>query len=272
MTVNFQKISKKINLTPQKRWQKIFLWVLGGHIFVVFSPLVVTYMGFLFKAKEKKIDTIKVVMVSPSSPKTAYQDPVLKPVPEQPRIKEQSKIKPKAKPKEKPKKVEEKKPKVKVQDKNKVNPPKKKPAPPKKTVKNDDISDLKVVRQIENPPARTPNNSSNNTSKTTDNNRTQIAPEIQGEKSDEYISRISGVIFEMWNAPNNELVNGRNLQALIRIKIDNMGRIIECKMLKKSGFPAFDWTVYELLKKLQRSRIPLPPDNRREFEFALQPE
>ena len=108
MTVNFQKISKKINLTPQKRWQKIFLWVLGGHIFVVFSPLVVSYMGILFKVKEKKIDTIKVVMVSPSSPKTAYQDPVLKPVPEQPRVKEQPKIKPKAKPKKNRKKLRRK--------------------------------------------------------------------------------------------------------------------------------------------------------------------
>ena len=133
---------------------------------------------------------------------------------------------------------------------------------------NDDIPDLEVVKQIDERPPKT----TKPTQSTKTPVNTQIAPEIQGEQSDEFNSRIAGVIYNMWNAPNNELINGRNLQAVIRIKIDNSGRIIECKLVKKSGVPAFDWTVYELIKKLQNGRMPLPPDNRREFDFALQPE
>lgn len=270
MAFDLKNLNVKNIHSPKQRLQKIILWVLGVHVFVIFSPLVINYFSSLFKPKEKKFKTINVSMVSPSSQKTSYKDPVLKPVPEQPKIKPKPKP-PKEKPVVKPKPKPQNKPKdkPKPKDKNKVNPPKPKITKPKPVV-NDNIYDLKVVKQIENKPPQTTANSTNTANR--NENRKLIASDIQGEQSDEFNARIAGVIYEMWKAPNTELVNGRNLQAVIRIKIDNSGRIIECKLIKKSGFPAFDWTVYELIKELQRSRMPLPPDNRREFDFMLQPE
>ena len=268
MDIDLKKLNQKFKPAANERIKKIFLWVLGGHIFVIFSPLAITYLGFIFKPKEKKIDTIKVTMVSPAAAQKAdYKDPVLKPVPEQPKPKVKPQVKPKEKPKEKPKTKPKEQPK-KV-DNKKVNPPDKQKVKPKKPVVNDDISDLEVVRNIEEQTTKTPKTTED--TRESKNSTALIAPNVQGEKSDEFNARIAGVIYQMWDAPNSELIRGRNLQAIIQVKIDNTGRIIECSLVKKSNFPAFDWTVYELTKKLKNGRLPLPPDNRRIFDFVLQP-
>jgi hypothetical protein len=60
MDIDFKKLNNKIKPSANDRLKKIFLWVLGGHIFVLFSPLAISYLGVIFKPKEKKIDTIKI--------------------------------------------------------------------------------------------------------------------------------------------------------------------------------------------------------------------
>ncbi len=224
---DLKKLISRKTVNPNDRCKKIVLWVLAVHVFVIFSPLCISFLGLIFKPKEKNIDTIKVTMVTPQSASKSYKDPVLKPVPEQPK-------------------------------------PKQKPKP---RVQNDNITDLEVVKNVS-----TPIEQKKQPTQTTADNPPQIAPDVQGEKPDEYLTRISEVIFEMWEAPNDTLINGRELEAIISVKIDNTGRIIECKFIKRSNFKQFDWTVEELIKTLKKSRLPLPPDKRREFKFALVPQ
>ena len=264
---DLKKLTSRKPVNPNERYKKIVLWVLAGHVFVIFSPLCISFLGLIFKPKEKEIDTIKVTMITPQSASNSYKDPVLKPVPEQPKPKPKPKPQPKPEP---PKPKPKPKPKEQPQKKNTVNPPTPKPKPkpkpqPKPTDNN--IDDLVVVDKVP-----TPDKSKKQPPKTTTDNPTQVAPDVQGEKPDEYLARISGVIHEMWEAPNDALVKGRDLEAIISVKIDNTGRVIECKFIKKSNFKQFDWTVEELIKTLKKSRLPLPPDNRREFKFALVPQ
>lgn len=288
MINSYKNLTERPELCSKATKKKVTFVVIIVHIFVIFLPVALIFVYSWIKSEPKKIETIKIKLVTPTIPRqrNEQKDPTLKPAPEQPVKKTEPVIKePKIEPKIEPKVEPIKEPQVKATPKEPVVKPREttKPTPKKveqnktppkkevKPVKNDDTSDLEVVRSMNEVVPKRPTTSQRNTAQNPNNNiKSRNPSSSDSAESATYDEELAGIIYQLWNPPNQQLLNGRKVQVTIRLKIDKYGRIIEKKIISQSGFRPMDVTAVELLRKI--TVIPIPPDKRTELEIILSPD
>lgn len=86
-----------------------------------------------------------------------------------------------------------------------------------------------------------------------------------------YAEKLVETLYQLWNPPSNLLLNGRKPEVLVKIIFNQYGKVLESKIIKKSGFLPMDNSIEELLKNL--SQVPVPPSGEAtevELIFVLQ--
>ncbi len=72
-----------------------------------------------------------------------------------------------------------------------------------------------------------------------------------------YVEKLVETLYQLWNPPSSQLLNGRKPEVLVKIIFNQYGKVLESKIIKKSGFLPMDNSIEELLKNL--SQVPAPP-------------
>lgn len=87
---------------------------------------------------------------------------------------------------------------------------------------------------------------------------------VSSEKLLSYYEKVRLYLLRSWKQPNTAQLHNRNLQVLLTIHVDASGRILTADITKKSGNPAMDRSVEEMLEKVKV--LPVPP---KEMTFTV---
>lgn len=85
-----------------------------------------------------------------------------------------------------------------------------------------------------------------------------------------YHEKIKDYVFRRWNQPTKAALNNTEPTVIIRITIDDSGRIKSCRILNRSGNIAMDRSVQELIENLRA--LPVPPSGylSREIDVTME--
>jgi TonB family protein len=229
--INNQDLKSDDMVTPvtRKRIRKI---VIITHLAVVIIPLTVLLVYKWFKPKPP--ERIRVRLVQPQ-PANSIKKSVKQPTPQKKKPKKVTK------PKLKKKIVKKTKPKRKILSANDIIISKDviKPKTQKKLSSKDlEKKILKNWQKVKYPV------------KTTQKYNSKITAA--------YSSTVGAYLKPIWNQPEKASLGGRAPEVTISINIDGNGRVINSRIIRRSGIAVMDNSVIALLKKLKN--VPQPPD------------
>ena len=259
----YSKFVEKKSLSTPKRRMKIVNAVLAVHLAILFLPLsYFLLMDHLSKLRKKDTVVVRLVELPKDGVKTVKKSArrprraAVKKKKTAPKKRVQKKVQPKPSPK-----------------KSTVKPVKKTvPVPAKKVVKTV-AKPVKPAKPEYKPPAL-PDDLEVITSKDLkrvpeeDDENEDI--DDDGEVGATYQEQLVSALYKLWLPPSNKLLNGRKPKVHVKIRFNRDGRVIEKKIIKKSGFIYMDRSVEELLKSLVQLPAP-PPGEPTEIEFLFVP-
>ncbi|MBR2510471.1 MAG: TonB C-terminal domain-containing protein [Lentisphaeria bacterium] len=264
MDYRFSPIMQKNTLTSGKRRAKIVHVVIIVHLAIIFLPLSYLLIADYWKnLRKKEVVTVRLVEIPKQvTPKTVKKSSGRR-----------SSVKPRKKPKKKktvakkipkkpmvePKPVKRaaKKTAAKTVSTKKVAKTTKRVAPPKKTYTPPDLSDFEIVRpeDLKKVPTKEPEEDDDN----------------DDEVGATYREQLVGVIYQLWNPPSKQLLNGRKPEVYVKIRFNRYGRVLSARITKGSNFLPMNRSVAELLKNLTQVPAP-PPGEPMEIEFVFVPQ
>ena len=266
MKFNYSDITEKKRLITPKQRRKIIHVVIAVHLAVIFLPLSFFILADHWKNIRKK-DVVVVRLVE--IPKDVTSKTVKKSS-----VRRRSAVK----------KKKVRKP-VKKQVKRTVkNKPVSEPVVPKKNIRK--ISSKQISKKTVNTVSKKVPAKPKYTPPVPPDDLEVIRPEDlkrvpekaieeDDDNDDEvgatYAEQLVGVIYKLWNPPSSQLLNGRKPEVLVKIRFNRYGKVLESKIIKKSGFLPMDRSVAELLKNLTQV-LPPPPGEPMEIEFLFVPQ
>ncbi|MFZ2654055.1 MAG: TonB family protein [Victivallales bacterium] len=88
-----------------------------------------------------------------------------------------------------------------------------------------------------------------------------------GTVSASYYDQVTVFLYDMWQQPSKADVKNQKPTVTIHIAIDSAGNVKSARIVRKSGIPAMDASVEELLSRLKT--LPKPPQGADEFDALL---
>lgn len=258
----YSKMVKKNTLSTPKRRLKIFHAVLLVHVAVIFLPLSYFLIADYWKNMRKKdVVTVRLVEIPKQvAPKTVKKSVRRRSSRPKKRVQRKKTVKKKvakkqvAEPKISKKVNRAAKKTVSTKKVARIN-KKITPAKPKYTPPSlpDDLEvirpeDLKKVPEKE-----------------------EETEEHDDEVGATYAEQLVGVIYQLWNPPSKQLLNGRKPRVYVKMRFNRYGRVLSARITKGSDFLPMNRSVAELLKNLTQVPAP-PPGEPTEIEFVFVPQ
>ncbi|OGV60458.1 MAG: hypothetical protein A2X45_18995 [Lentisphaerae bacterium GWF2_50_93] len=92
-------------------------------------------------------------------------------------------------------------------------------------------------------------------------------PSAAGNVAASYYDQVTVFLYDMWQQPSKADVKNQKPTVTIHIAIDSAGNVKSARIVRKSGIPAMDASVEELLSRLKT--LPRPPQGADEFDALL---
>ena len=263
MDFRYSAIIKKNTLSSPKRRFKIYQAVIIVHLAVIFLPLTYLLIADYWKnSRQKDVVTVRLVEIpKQATAKTVKKNGRRSAAPRK-KVQQKKTVK---------KTVQKKKiAQTEPQRKNILKTPQKTVSTKKTAKTTQRVTPAKPKYVPPSPPDDLEVIRPEDLKKVPEKNE-DTEDDSDGEVGATYAEQLVGVIYQLWNPPSKQLLNGRKPEVYVKIRFNRQGKVLSARITKGSNFLPMNRSVAELLKNLTQVPAP-PPGEPMEIEFVFVPQ